>query len=245
MLEILFQYGPVTLRTFNIFLALGILLGGIFLLRYVSRQKLDATFLADYGLPMVVAALILGRVFQVAEQWALYKSYPLSILFIWDLHFSFFGFILGLLLFLWYFSRKAKTDFWAWLDAFALTLLLALIFVNIGHFFNGTQYGIPTTLPWGVTFDTSTIPFINAIHPTQLYSALAAFLFFTYGAKTSRRTHLSGLAGSFSFMLYALAGLGIDFLHGNPSLYVKIGYGLIAALAFIAYVHCSHKKLNL
>jgi phosphatidylglycerol:prolipoprotein diacylglycerol transferase len=245
MLEIIFQYGPFSLRTFNIFLAIGFLFATLFLLRYIKRKKLNLSFLS-YRFPyLLFAALIGGRIGIIFENIEFYAQNPLSSLFIWDMEFSIFGALYASLLALYILTRKSREDFWLWLDAFTLSGIVWLFFLNIGHFFNGTDYGIPTDLPWGIAFDALNIPFLNPIHPTQLYSAGVCFLIFALLSHYNRRTHLSGMVGTFGIMLYSLSALGIDFLHGTPSFYAKISLGAIAVFAFIAFIHCSHKKLDL
>ncbi|MBN1258971.1 prolipoprotein diacylglyceryl transferase [Candidatus Peregrinibacteria bacterium] len=241
MLEILFQYGPVTVRTFNILLATGFLAGGFFLLKFVSRRKMSASFLAHFYPHFLLAALLGGRLAYIFSHLSSFASNPFSVLFIWDMGFSFFGCLYGLLIVLFFIARQAKEDFWAWLDAFMLTLLLILIFTHIGQFFGGIAYGKPTELPWGIAFDAHNIPFTTPLHPTTLYSALAALAVFHISLRYSKRTHLSGMAGSLALMLYSLASLGIDFFHGAPSLYAKISFGILAALAFVSFIHCSYK----
>jgi phosphatidylglycerol:prolipoprotein diacylglycerol transferase len=59
-------------------------------------------------------------------------------------------------------------------DTFALPLALAMTVGRLGCFFNGCCYGIPTSLPWGVSFvqlDGMSV----LCHPTQLYESLFHF----------------------------------------------------------------------
>ena len=144
---------------------------------------------------------------------------------------------------LYFFSRREHEDFWGWLDAFVLSGLAGLFFIHIGYFLNGRHYGIPTDLPWGIAFDTFNIPFTTPIHPTQIYSAILTFIIFGISMRYVKQTHLAGIVGTLAIMLYSLSAFGIDFLHGLPSMYAKINHLIIAALAFIFYIHCSHKKL--
>ncbi|MBU0727406.1 prolipoprotein diacylglyceryl transferase [Patescibacteria group bacterium] len=245
MLEILFQYGSITIKTFNIILALSFLFTGAFIIKHTTRQKLNLAFLSHYILYIFLAVLVVGRLFYVIENWAIFKNNLLYILFIWDLHFSIFGIIVGFAVSTYILAKKSNEDFWEWFDTGILATIFAMIFIHVGHFFSGTQYGAPTDLLWGISFDTTNIPFVNPIHPTQLYAALFSLILFVYSVKKSRRIHLSGVVGSMTLMLYSLGMLGIDFLHGAPSLYVKVAYGVTAALSFIFLVHCSHKKHNL
>ena len=241
MLEILFQNSFITVRTLNILLAIGFLFTGTFVIRYVNKHKLNLAFLTEHFLPITLFSLFAGRLTYVLSRLAEFRPNLISVTYLWDLKISFFGLLGGAFLGLFIAAKRKKEDFWSWLDALVLSMLAMLFFVHIGYFFAGKEYGIPTTLPWGIAFDTNNIPFITPLHPTQLYAALITLLLLAYSVKKRRRIHLSGVVGSRALMIYSLVMLGMDFLHGTPSLYVKISYGVLAALSFIAHVHCSHK----
>ena len=206
---------------------------------------MSLSFLSRYFLLFFFGMLIGGRLFHVFEHIAFFIKNPLDVFFIWDFQFSFFGVLYTLLVLLFFITRRAREDFWAWFDAAVLSLIAAMFLIHIGHFFNGTQYGIPTSLPWGIAFDAQNIRFFHPIHPTQLYSSLLSLIFFIHFLKKSKRTHLSGVIGSMALMFYSLSMLGIDFLRAtSPLFYNKISFGLIAVFSFISLVHCSHKTYN-
>jgi len=242
MLEVLYQNSWVTLRTFNILLALGFLITGAFLIRFSAKRKMNLSFMAKYGALLFLIALLGGRIAYIFENLTLYLTHPIYILYIWDLNFSFFGILYSIVIALVLFGKKAKEDYEGWWDILAISLMLMLVFVHVGQFFSGENYGMPTDLPWGIAFDTQNIPFVNPIHPTQLYSALVSGAIFTFAYKRIKRLHISGIMGNLALMLYSLSSISIDLLHGTPSLYSKISYAIIAACSFIWYVHCSHKK---
>jgi phosphatidylglycerol---prolipoprotein diacylglyceryl transferase len=90
---------------------------------------------------------------------------------------------------------------------------------RVGCFLVGDDYGVPTDLPWGVSFPQGAPPTLETVHPTQIYEVLwllpvAWFLW--------RRRHRS----PFLFGEYiALNGLGrifIELLRVNP----KVALGL-------------------
>ncbi len=245
MFEILFQYGSVTIKTFNIVLAIGFLFTGAFAIRFANRQNLSLSFLSKNLIYVLLAIIIGGRLFYVIEHWPAFRSGLKYMFYFWDMHFSFFGVLYGLIACLILLTRKTSEDFWSWYDLGIFSVLFSMIFINIGNFFNGTNYGIPTDLPWGISFDTTNIPFVNPIHPTQLYAALLALVVFIYAVKHSKRVHLSGVVGNTAIMVYSLGMLGLNFLSGSPSLYVKVSFGIIATLAFIFQVTCSYKSHNL
>lgn len=243
MHEILFQYGPFALTTFSALLAVGLVASTLFLVRYVQFKKMALRFVVNHFFLWIASALVVGRIFYVAEHWFNYSNSLISVIQVWDMGLSPFGMLVASLGLLVYLSRKDHEDFWAWLDALTLASLVALFFVHWGHFFNGSDYGKPTDLPWGIAFDNFNIPYQTPIHPTQIYSALATFLVLNVAMITAKRTHLTGVAGNLAIMLYSLSALGIDFLHGEPSLYAKVAYGILASMGFVLYVHCTHRKL--
>lgn len=243
MYEILLQYGAFTLTTFDALLVLALIMGTIFLVRFIQFKKMSLRFFVNRLFWFVPVALVGGRIMYLAEHFYAYADSPLSMLYVWDMGFSPLGIFFAAILLLALLTHRDHEDFWAWLDVFALTGLVGLFFIHIGQFFDGSAYGTPTDLPWGIAFNNFNIPFQTPIHPTQLYSALATFVIFNGSMVMAKRTHLTGLAGSLGIMLYSLCALGIDFLHGEPSMVSKISFGIITALAFVAYIHCSHKKL--
>jgi len=200
MYEILFQYGSITLTTFNALLVDGFLMGSIFMVRFAQFKKLSLRFLVNHFYWLVPATLVGGRLAYLAEHYEFYLHSPLSMLYVWDGGFSGFGVAAVSLALLIYLSRKDHEDFWSWLDAFVLAGLVGLFFIHLGHFFGGTDYGKPTDVPWGIAFDTFNIPFLTPIHPTQLYSALATFAVLNLSMWTAKRTHLVGVASTLAIM---------------------------------------------
>lgn len=245
MFETLFQYGSVTVKTFNVILAIAFLFTGAFAIRFTNRQKLSLSFLSKNLIYVFLAMIIGGRLLYVIEHWSAFRSGFKYVFYIWDMNFSFFGVLYGIIISLFLLTRKTTENFWSWYDVSIFSIIFSMIFINIGHFFDGTNYGLPTSLPWGISFDTTNIPFVNPIHPTQLYAALLALVVFVYAVKHSKRVHLAGVVGNTAIMIYSLGMLGLNFLLGTPSLYNQVSFGIIAMLAFIFQVTCSYKSHNL
>ena len=192
---------------------------------------------------LIILPLIGGRIFYVFEHFSVFRKNLFQIIAVWDGKFSAFGIFFTAIFLIYIFSRRENEDFWGWLDAFSLSGLVGLIFIHAGHFFSGAHYGRPTDLPWGISFDAINIPFINPIHPVQIYSAILTLIILSLAIRTAKKTHLTGVSGNLAIMIYCVSAFAIDFLRGAPSMYIKINHILIAAFAFIFYIHCSHKKL--
>jgi phosphatidylglycerol---prolipoprotein diacylglyceryl transferase len=86
------------------------------------------------------------------------------------------GGVLGLLIALYFYSRKSKRSMIDTFDLIAVVSGLSFGFIRLGNFMNSEIIGIPTTKPWGVIFErVDNIP----RHPAQLYEAIAYFIIFT------------------------------------------------------------------
>jgi len=105
-----------------------------------------------------------------------YLSNPLEILKIWRGGLASHGAAIGILIALYYFSKKNKKPYLWILDRIVIVVALAGFFIRMGNLMNSEIYGIPTKLPWGFIFvrNGEVIP----KHPTQIYEALSYLLIF-------------------------------------------------------------------
>jgi prolipoprotein diacylglyceryl transferase len=86
------------------------------------------------------------------------------------------GAAIGILLGLYYYSRKNKVPYLWVLDRIVITIALAGCFIRFGNLMNSEIYGHETNLPWGFVFERchETVP----KHPTQIYESLSYLLIF-------------------------------------------------------------------
>lgn len=83
------------------------------------------------------------------------------------------GGVLGLLIGLYFYSRKTKHSMIDILDMIAVVVGVSLGFIRLANFMNSEIIGMPTTKPWGVIFErVDNLP----RHPAQLYEAISYFI---------------------------------------------------------------------
>ena len=121
---------------------------------------------------------------------------PLWLLRVWEGGMSFHGGLLGVMLGMWWYSRKIVAGFWRMTDFVAPLVPVGLGTGRIGNFVNGELWGKPTDVPWGMVFPQA--PDALARHPSQLYQfALEGVLLFIilwwFSAKPRPRMAVSGL----------------------------------------------------
>ena len=131
----------------------------------ISKENLnDITF---YGL---AAFIIGGRISYVLQNVSAFSKSPLGIISINPDLFDPLGALAAAFVVVLVYGQRKQLAFCNILDA--LTSFFAVIFIGLGlsHLAEGTAFGLPTDLPWGIDQWNATR------HPTQLYDALASSL---------------------------------------------------------------------
>jgi phosphatidylglycerol:prolipoprotein diacylglycerol transferase len=103
--------------------------------------------------------------------------------------FAIAGGIMGAVLSGFWICKKLKIDYWKLGDISVIFLGFGIALARIGCFLNGCCFGKKTSLPWGVNFPELSQAHqyqlshgmgsffgVSAVHPTQIYEALAAII---------------------------------------------------------------------
>ena len=130
-----------------------------------NGQKVDD--LLTWIMLGVVAGGRLGYVLFYGQE--TYLRHPLQIFAVWHGGMSFHGGIAGVILALWYFSRKIKYPFLGLTDLVVLYAPIGIFLGRLANFVNDELWGRPADVPWAVKFPNGGyVP----RHPSQLYEAL-------------------------------------------------------------------------
>ena len=231
MIRELFQIGPVSISPFGVMMVVAFL-GAWALLRWALRA-LEVGDEEDASSLLLTAGIagILGAKLYYA---ALYAD--------WRLLFDRSGLVwygallLGAPAVAWTISRR-RLPFWPTIDAGATATALGYALGRVGCFLVGDDYGYPTDLPWGVRFPyglpaPTTAGFLRkeygaaipdsvranelvAVHPTQLYEALAGLAICVLGVILIKRRIVPGRTGLAVIGLLALERFGVEFLRAK------------------------------
>lgn len=177
-----------SLRYYSILFVSGLILsiyilGWIFKREDIPSEDLDKLTL--YGMIGIVAGMRLGHCLFYEPSY--YLSHPLEMIlpitFPPDGGIKFIGYqglashggTLGLLIAIYFYSRKTKNSMIDTIDLIAIVAALGSGFIRLANFMNSEIIGMPTTLPWGVIFErVDNVP----RHPAQLYEAISYFIIF-------------------------------------------------------------------
>lgn len=174
----LISLGPVTVRWYGLMFAIGFLVGYVIVARMFRHEGAPEKWLGTLLIYLIVATVVgarLGHVF--FYQWDYYSQHLSEIPKVWEgglaSHGGAIACMLAVCLFSWFPARKPVS--WT-MDKVVIPIALTGGLIRLGNLMNSEIYGTPTDLPWGFIFvrNGETL----AMHPTQLYEALAYFVLF-------------------------------------------------------------------
>lgn len=171
------NFWVLTIRYYGILFASSFFFGYLIMQKIFKKEGLSVELLDKLTIYMAVGTVVGARLGHcLFYQPDFYLSNPIEILKIWRGGLASHGAAIGILIALYYFSKKNKKPYLWILDRIVIVVALAGFFIRMGNLMNSEIYGIETTLPWGFIFvrDGQTIP----RHPTQIYEALSYLLIF-------------------------------------------------------------------
>jgi len=175
---ILLSLGPLTIRWYGVFLALGVLATVLVLQHLFTKQHQPKELAYDLAIWLTVGGLIGARLGHAIFYNATYfLANPLEIFFINHGGLASHGMIIGIIVSLLLFIKKKKILLSEILDPLAVSLPLLALFIRLGNFFNSEIVGNITTLPWGVHFARIDAEIVYR-HPVQLYESLLGIAIF-------------------------------------------------------------------
>ncbi len=210
-----------TINTLWIFFAAALIVGTYIFIKLAVRNGLKIQFISEHSWGIILWSIVGARILSLILN---YKTYfyefsftaLIKVFYIWDKGLSITGALIALVIYLQYICKKNEQDFWKWIDVLTPSVLIGLSIGYIGTFFEGINYGKPTSLPWGVNFESSQIKYTIPIHPTQIYAFLYTLaIAITLILVSKKKAGIIGLIGiaSFSFINFLE-----HFLRGDDTL---------------------------
>jgi phosphatidylglycerol:prolipoprotein diacylglycerol transferase len=165
----LLHSGHLLLPTFGVLAALGLMAALNLSLRTAIPTGLDPEKLWNAGLATLLSAFVLSRLLLILSNPQSFVRYPILLLMLPSLTAT--GILLTILVAILY-LRLRHLPLLPTLDAWSPCATLAWAFLALGHLAEGSDAGLPTTLPWGLRIP----PDPTRLHPVPLYAAVAAIL---------------------------------------------------------------------
>jgi phosphatidylglycerol:prolipoprotein diacylglycerol transferase len=181
------RLGNLRVSVFGFFAAAG-LIAAVSLSQKTARlARLEPQRVWDAGVWSIVAAFVLSRALLFLEDPAAFRRYPLIVLSLPSLTYP--AMVLTVVATLLYLRWK-KMPLLSVLDAWTPPAALLAAVLALAHFVEGTDAGMPTSLPWGVVTPGDTI--LGRVHPVQIYMLLAAAVVGGFSYRALTRPHAAG-----------------------------------------------------
>jgi prolipoprotein diacylglyceryl transferase len=258
--------GPISIPTFGLMVAIGMLAAAYLLQADFDRRRsqlksISARNEKDEGFLIIgiagLAGLIGARLYHVLESPHEFFANPWPQLFS-RYGFAWFGGFLGGFIALVILAYWVKIPILEFLDICSPAACVGYAIGRIGCLLSGDgDYGIPTSLPWGMSFPKGLVPTTGiwdpeghsgvcnkyglpgtcTVHPTPLYEffiwlAIAAFLWHM-GAKSLKGPKAKGEIFCNYLVLTGIARFSIEFIRLNPHSFFGMSNAQTASLVSI------------
>jgi len=224
MKPILFQLGPVPLRSYGVMMMIGFLVGLYRAVRVAKKRGIDTSFVVDVSLYALLAGIVGARLVFILLNWSQFRGDLRGVLSIWQGGLSYHGGVIFSIAAILTCCKAKRLPFREIADLLAPSLAIAYGFTRIGCFLNGCCYGIPSNLPWAVKFPDLPCP----VHPTQLYSSAASFLIFLALTRAEKWKMPAGFVFTAYIALYCVYRFLIEILRKGATAEVMV-WGLTQA----------------
>jgi len=209
---ILFQFPGFTFYTQTLCIILAFVAGLLLAQREGQRFGITRLDLADIVLWAFLAAIPGARLMFLILNWrtATFTFSEFCTLGTLDGGFSLHGGLatgglVGVLI-----ARQCHVSVWRVADALAVGLAAAMFFLRLGCLFNGCDYGVVTTMPWGIMLHGA------SRHPIQLYEGVGNLLLVPLIVKCNQKPLKPGTAFMLYLSLSSLLRLGVDVYRDDP-----------------------------
>src|SRR5438552_4771676 len=240
--------GPLTIPTFGLMVATGMLAAAYLLQADFDRRReqfVKSGYLKGNGRPghhvegfLIIgiaglAGLVGARLYHVLESPRELIANPS--LLISRFGFAWFGGFLGGFIALLFLARRFGIPALEFMDLCSPAAAVGYAIGRIGCLLSGDgDYGVPTALPWGMSFPNGVVPTTERVHPTPLYEffiwLVIAVILWQMGKKAVIGARPKGEIFCAYLILTGVARFLIEFIRINPRSFFGLSNAQTASL---------------
>jgi len=235
---VIFRLGPITVYSFGVLMAVGFYFASLTAVTEYKRRGGDPEPMWNLLVWIFLAGLVGARVFSLLNDPAALLENPLREIFAGS-GFVWYGGLIGGILAAAILARRYHMRLVTLMDCCAPGLAIGQAIGRIGcHVSGDGDWGVPTTLPWGVAYKNAIVgwdfPPGVVVHPTPIYEALAYTLVFVVLWVLRKRNPPDGTLFSLYLIGTSAARFAVEFIRINP----RIAFGLTEAqlIAIVLFV---------
>jgi phosphatidylglycerol---prolipoprotein diacylglyceryl transferase len=216
MRPVLFTLGDIAIPSFWAMAFLAFFVGLLVIRRDIVERGYDVRLAYDMVLWAYVGGWIGARLFVIPTGWSYFVEDPIVFLLSSSGWVWYGGLVGGAVGVLWLARRVGMPAAVAG-DIMAPALAIGLAVGRIGCQLAGDgDYGVPTDLPWGMSYPDGVVPTTERVHPAPLYElVLYTAIFFTLWRQRGRGLPPGHLLGQ--YLVYSgAARFAVEFVRRNP-----------------------------
>lgn len=223
------RIGSFSLPTFGLMLWVAAVCGCWVLHRNFRRWRISADAVGIVAVA-TVAGIIGAKLWHVFETPRELFAHPAAELFSRDGFAWFGGLVCGILALL-YQGRVYKISPLSMLDFAAPAAAVGYGVGRLGCLTSGDgDYGIPTNLPWGMSFPNGMVPTDQRVHPTPLYELIAGLIIgWILWKRGAERRPIGDLTGYY-LLLSGFARFLVEFIRINPRIFLGMSNAQMASI---------------
>jgi len=228
----------VRVPAYGLFIALSFLLGYAFLLWESRRQAPERLETIAGSFPWIILSSLVGSrlFFALFERPAEFVRNPIGIVSVWHGGHVYYGGLIGAVLACVWYCRRNRISFPWFADIAIGGVALGQTAARIGCFLAGCCWGRAADVPWAVTFThPESLCGLRdvAVHPAQIYQALANLLTFAVCLQVLRSKRFDGEVLLWYGVVYSIGRFTVEiFRDGTGRAFVIPG--LLSLAQFIS-----------
>lgn len=253
MLPELFSIGPFTVYSYGLMLGIAFITANLILNYDYEKRGLDKAYATEITLIAIIFGIIGSKLLHLVENWHAFINDPVEMAFSPG-GLTFYGGLILASVAIVVYTRKTKINFFYVADITSPSLALAYGIGRIGcHLAGDGDYGIPTSLPWGVNYENGIVkpidmfagsdiaagfpnglvPNDTPLHPTPIYEFLAAAALFFFLRFLLKKDWKTGQVFGIYLIFSGLFRFLVEFIRLNPRLMFGLSEAQLISLGLI------------
>ncbi|MCQ9206490.1 MAG: prolipoprotein diacylglyceryl transferase [Omnitrophica bacterium] len=217
MHPVLFQIGPLVIRSYGVFVATAFLTGFWLLYLEAKRKNFYPDKIRDMELYILISGIVGARALHVLVNLDYYALHASEITKLWHGGLAIYGGLLFGIIAGWVFIVRNGMPLFATGGLVIPYIALGQSIGRIGCFFNACCFGKVAVIPaLGVVFPGDSV----ARYPTQLYASLLLLAIFVFLKIAGQKKLRGGFLFASYLLLYAVQRFAIDFLRDDTPRYL-------------------------
>ena len=232
MMPYILEIGPLRVPSYGFMLMIAFMTNYFLLTRETKKLGKDPEIAGDLVFWAAIGGIGGSKVYYMIENFDAFSADPLAMIFSGS-GLVFLGGLAGGMLAVTIYLRKKNEPWLMWADIVAPCLILGYAIGRIGCFLVGDDYGIPTNLPWGMSFPRGAPPTYQEVHPTQIYEAVLGLSIFFVLSRLRLKSKPLGSVFSFYLIFAGMERFLIEFIRTNEKYMLGLSGAQVISLIMV------------